>query len=104
MKILWLCNIMLPVVAEHLHRETSNKEGWLTGLSTAILDRQEENEVELAVTFPVERELDGCHGIVETPAKLHYYGFYENTVTPERYDEGLEEKLQQILRDFEPDL
>ena len=28
MKVLWLCNIMLPAVAEHFHRESSNKEGW----------------------------------------------------------------------------
>ena len=31
MKVLWVCNIMLPVIAEALHREASNKEGWLSG-------------------------------------------------------------------------
>ena len=29
MKVLWVCNIMLPVIAEALHKEASNKEGWL---------------------------------------------------------------------------
>ena len=28
MKVLWVCNIMLPVIAEALHKEASNKEGW----------------------------------------------------------------------------
>ena len=32
MKVLWVCNIMLPVIAEALHKEASNKEGWLSGL------------------------------------------------------------------------
>ena len=32
MKVLWICNIMLPVIAEALHKEASNKEGWLSGL------------------------------------------------------------------------
>ena len=26
MKVLWVCNIMLPVIAEALHKEASNKE------------------------------------------------------------------------------
>ena len=30
MRVLWVCNIMLPVIAEALHREASNKEGWLS--------------------------------------------------------------------------
>ena len=31
MRVLWLCNIMLPVIAEHLGKEVNNKEGWLSG-------------------------------------------------------------------------
>lgn len=33
MRILWLCNIMLPAVAKQLGVEASNKEGWLSGLA-----------------------------------------------------------------------
>lgn len=64
MRVLWLCNIMLPLVAEQLHMEASNKEGWLTGLSETVLKRQADNGVELAVAFPCEHGLDGCHGVV----------------------------------------
>ena len=37
MRVLWVCNIMLPVIAEALHREASNKEGWLSGLLSHTL-------------------------------------------------------------------
>ena len=57
MKVLWLCNIMLPVVAEHFQRESSNKEGWLSGLLTAVLSHGDSNGIELAVAFPVAERL-----------------------------------------------
>ena len=41
MRVLWVCNIMLPVIAEALHREASNKEGWLSGLLSQIVDRED---------------------------------------------------------------
>ena len=54
MRVLWVCNIMLPVIAEALHREASNKEGWLSGLLSQIVDR-EDTDMTLAVAFPVPR-------------------------------------------------
>lgn len=107
MRVLWLCNIMLPVAAEYLHREASNKEGWLTGLSSVILERREENSIELGVAFPVEKELDGWHEeilVKENGARITCYGFYEDTNHAERYDDDLEEKMRQITEDFCPDV
>jgi len=101
MKVLWLCNIMLPVIAKALGREVSNKEGWLSGLVSVLLERRQENNITLAVAFPTDKELDGCKG--ET-GSLFYYGFYENTHAPEMYDIGLEERLAKILEDFKPDV
>lgn len=57
MRVLWICNIMLPMVAEYLGLEVNNKEGWLTGLSAAILEHQGENGIELGVCFPAVGEL-----------------------------------------------
>lgn len=37
MKVLWVCNIMLPMIARALGRACSNKEGWLTGVMEALL-------------------------------------------------------------------
>ncbi len=107
MKILWVCNIMLPMVAEHLGKEASNKEGWLTGLADMILKNREDNQIELAVAFPVDSELAG--GKWEVPVKetenaLHCYGFLEDTVHPEVYETGLEAAIKSIVDDFEPDV
>lgn len=115
MRVLWVCNIMLPVIAQALQRECSNKEGWLTGLMEALLaegDLQtskevqtfrgiQELKVELGVAFPVapnEELLQGNAG------RVRYYGFRENTGKPEVYDSGLERDMQAILQDFRPDI
>ncbi len=62
MKVLWLCNIMLPMIAEQLHMETSNKEGWLSGLADAVLERRQENGIELSIAFPVGRNFQALLG------------------------------------------
>lgn len=107
MKILWVCNIMLPMVAEHLGMEASNKEGWLTGLADMILKNQKDNQIELAVAFPVAEELAGKKWMVpvkETGNALYGYGFFEDTVHPEIYEEGLEAAIKEIVDDFKPDV
>ena len=32
MRVLWVCNIMLPVIAQALSQEYSVREGWLSGI------------------------------------------------------------------------
>lgn len=102
MRVLWLCNIMLPVIAEYLHLEASNKEGWLSGLASVVLERKRQNGIELAVAFPASREL-----YVEVPVQegsLICYGFTEDVTRPDVYDSSLEEKLRRIVEDFKPDV
>ncbi len=31
-RVLWICNIMLPVIARKLSLPYSNREGWLSGI------------------------------------------------------------------------
>ena len=97
MKVLWLCNIMLPAVAEHFHRESSNKEGWLSGLLTAVLSHGDSNGIELAVAFPVTERLpssgDGHRGIriscgENAQTSFTAYDFVEDTTRPDLYDPG----------------
>ncbi len=53
MRILWLCNTMLPRIAMARGKAYSNKEGWLTGLSEALLSNVAlQEKVELFVAFP----------------------------------------------------
>lgn len=112
MRVLWLCNMILPAIARELHMQESNKEGWLTGISEALL-REKENKITLGVCFPVSKEQDGINGVIgdamkenmaEDTAAFAYYGFYENTLHPEMYDSSLEERLGRIVEQFKPDI
>lgn len=116
MKILWVCNIMPPAIAEQLNREGSNKEGWLSGLLEALLTGESNSgqhdtfghPLTLAVAFPVPAE--DCFGNHNKEVFLLYgssvtaYGFVEDTVKPETYDPALENPMAQIFADFEPDI
>lgn len=105
MKALWICNMMLPVIAEHLGLEGSNKEGWLAGLCGEVLKRQQENGIELHVAFPVEAERDGYHERIETrDGSLVCHGFYEDTAHAEKYEMALEGRLKNIVDTVNPDV
>lgn len=98
MRILWLCNIILPSVAGMLNLKPSNKEGWLSGICDAV---KQKKDFELGVCFPVPREFDG---FFETIDGISYYGFWEDTAHPENYDEGLEKSLSDIAENYKPDV
>lgn len=101
MRVLWLCNIMLPVIAKELGLAASNKEGWLTGLAEQLIRHREENRIALGVCFPVEK---GCAPLQGTVGGLSYFGFPENTGKPERYDKDLEAQLKKVLDAYRPDV
>lgn len=104
-KVLWLCNIMLPAVAAYLGRPASNKEGWLSGLASVLLERKQENGIELHIAFPVEKELDGFSRMIPMGEdRIHCYGFYEDVVHAENYDAGLEGRLAGIVEECKPDI
>lgn len=110
MKVLWLCNIMMPMIAEQLNMEASNKEGWLSGLADVILKRKESNGIELAVAFPAPDGLlsegqDLCtHRITVQDCQVSCYGFREDVTRPEVYDGRLEDRMRRILDSWKPDL
>ena len=122
MKVLWVCNIMLPVIAEALHREASNKEGWLSGLLTQVA-AENPGEIQLAVAFPAAADAEvpwrfrvtvprteqcvarqsGSRNTTDE-YNITCYGFREDTVHPDRYQPALEEELRKITEDFDPDV
>ena len=57
MKVLWVCNIMLPAIAKRLNLPCSNREGWLSGLLDRVVMEQERNRIELGIAFPVDESL-----------------------------------------------
>ena len=105
MRVLWLCNIMLPVIAKHLGKKVNNKEGWLSGtydrLKKAGFRMESGERLELGVCFPVSSPEDEIR--LSLP-NLEVFGFYEDTNHPEVYDENLEVRLSKIVGKFNPDL
>lgn len=99
MRVLWVCNQCIPVIAKHLNMEIGNKEGWLSGLSYKLL-AEKDNEFELAVCFPAGHELETFKEEYEVTA----YGFYEDRNNPHVYDSSLETRFKDILDDFKPDV
>lgn len=107
MRVLWVCNIMLPAVARELELPYSNREGWLSGIFQQLTGDEKRKEAELGICFPVEnREKQdlvnraGAFRVKGVPC----YAFVENLNRPEHYDAGMEIRFQEILEDFKPDI
>lgn len=110
MKVLWLCNVVLPMAAGQFHMEGSNKEGWVSSLADTVLKNQRENAVQLAVAFPVPadvlpKDMEVCRKTVRIgEAFLDCYGFLEDVRHAEIYDPVLEERLRKITEEVQPDI
>ena len=99
MRVLWVINQCIPVIAKHLNIEVPNKEGWLTGLSERIL-ADENNNIELGVCFNTDSEHANFKGEFEVKA----YGYNEQVDKAWVYDDKLEKHLDGIIKDFNPDV
>ncbi len=125
MKVLWLCNIMIPAIAKELGLPYSNREGWLTGIyericrengvaaenggGSSVVDGKK-NRIELGICFPIQEMpsrhpvMGGQGGFRMKDTGIMCYAFEEDLTAPERYDDKLEGRMKEILKDFEPDL
>ena len=109
MRVLWICNIMLPCIAKKLGQEVNNKEGWITGLMDAVLAHNvshTEKSVQLGIAFPIpmEQELLQDVLVINQDYDVPFYGFRENVLAAEHYDIALERDMKQILAHFKPDI
>lgn len=110
MRVLWLCNIMLPVIGKSLGLPYSNREGWLSGsyerISGAYGREEERTVTALGICFPTDRIIPDKMG-TEGNFKLgatSCYAFEERLTAPEIYDVGLERRFAEILSDYRPDM
>ena len=85
MKVLWLCNIILPQIAKHANKEIIPIGGWLDGLSTDLL---KQDNLELTVLFPHKDEMNGSIG------NLNYWSFQKHR----------EIKFKTIIETEKPDI
>lgn len=90
MKILWLCNIMLPKISKSLSLPEINIGGWLTGLSDDLIAL---DNIDLCVCFPQNTSSEMFSGIVDT---LKYFAF-------PRFGDNCK-NFKKIISEFNPDI
>ncbi len=66
MKVLWICNLMLPQIAEDLNTAVPYGGGWMAGLAKDITS---DEDIKLSVSFPYSNKVEGTAG------KIRYFGF-----------------------------
>lgn len=66
MKVLWLCNIVIPRIARAIGADIRYNGGWLTGFSDTLI---EEESISLSICFPFKKEISG------TVDDIRYFGF-----------------------------
>lgn len=124
-KVLWVCNIMLPVIGQTLNLPYSNREGWLSGIFERV--RKKEAPFTLAICFPMgdgelakleggqftvlgsaraaEKEREGRYPVRRFSVQdVVCYAFSEDLSKPEIYDTRIEEDIRLVIEDFAPDL
>lgn len=98
MKILWLCNIIIPQICEELHIASGNGGGWLEQLASRL---DQMPEIELCICAPY---LQGHELTFVQWNNSSFYGFQKKIVEPYKYDSTLEEIFRGILQCFTPDI
>lgn len=106
MRVLWVCNVVLPQIAAELHMDAGNKEGWVAGLYTTVIHDMAAADIQLGFAFPIARGQDMVRGAltVNEDYDLYYYGFREDSLNAENYDVEMEKDLSDIMIAFEPDI
>ncbi len=110
MRVLWVCNLIIPALAECLGQESGCREGWLTGLFERVVALQPtapiNRKIDLAVAFPVDSEMGSFSKDVKMndSVTVRCYGFVEDLQKPYEYHRELEAEFKSIIDDFKPDV
>lgn len=98
MKVLWVCNIVLPEIANEFGFRKQNYGGWLNGAWAQLKERK---ELELAICLPIKNPdnlKDGKY------AGYRYYSFLAISNESKSNISYQIERFKTILRDFNPDV
>lgn len=98
-RVLWICNAIIPQVSEKLNINASTGGGWLNQLSD-IFDKRDDTELCIVAPFLQGDEL--VH--ITFGNKSEFYGFPKKIREPWKYDDSVEEVFARILAEFKPDL
>lgn len=86
MRVLWLSNVVLPIVAASIGTDVPAVGGWLDGISRSLIER----DITLISCFPHSSEIRGTVG------KIDYFGFKQN--------DKLEDMFVSIINQSRPDV
>lgn len=98
MKILIMCNVMLPEIAHNLNQPVPYTGGWLTGITEELRKKE---DCKITVVFPQSFTMETVKGSTEHFA---YYGFYESFVNAVSYHAEREKEFEAILNEVHPDI
>ena len=98
-RVLWLCNAIIPQVSEKLNVNAGTGGGWLNQLSDVFDNRE---DIELCVVAPFLQGDELVHTTFGN--KSEFYGFQKKIREPWKYDDSVEEVFARILAEFKPDL
>lgn len=99
MKVLWLCNIILPEVMEQIGKKPTPIGGWLTGMLEGILSRG--NEVEIELCMPCAW-IDAVS--VSSTARYRYYLFPCTRKDIYNFNVKIEQYFENVLLQSRPDI
>ena len=97
MKVLWLCNIIMPDICSELSLPKNNTGGWMVSLSKAI---SQDNKIELAIAAP--GNVDKVQKIIKD--NIIYYIYPQKNFTLTRYKQEGSNEFEVIIKEFNPSL
>lgn len=107
MIILWLCNMLPPMVAEKLHRQSSVKEGWITGALNRMMRAEAGvDATKLCILYPVSdaSEVKDETAVLEGGFEVRCFGFYEDCRQPHNYSSTMESRFEKVVSMLKPDV
>lgn len=96
MKILWLANTVIPVIANNSNLRSTNLGGWLVYLSSLL-----SKEHDLVYVFPQNESKRTISGISNN---IKYYGYYEKSGSELKYNKEHELLFKDIVDNENPDI
>lgn len=96
LKILWLCNIVLPELCEEFGLRKPFAGGWLTGMWDEL---KKDSQYELAICVPIIDTFRAKDG------QFDGYGYYSFQWNAECENQTPQiQRFKEIIKDFEPDI
>lgn len=96
MRVLWLCNIVLPELCEEFGFKKTNVGGWLTGMWNEI---KKQPELQLGICVPIFNVDRMKDGVVN---RYNYYSF--QFINDEKLLEQQSNRFLEIIEEFQPDV